>query len=90
MTIHKLVSKKNLDKRNHIQFTCFNCESIADAQKRLATRRGWPVSDYFVTDLEWRRTYSPAAQKANSGGKLVCINGQETYVPAGVEFTVSN
>ena len=63
MTIHKLVEKKSLIRPNEISMTLYNCESVTDAQSRLATRRGCPVSDYFVTDAEWHRLYCPAAQR---------------------------
>ena len=70
MTIHKLHSKRSVVKRNEIQSTFFNCDSIGHAQERDKTRRGYTLRDYFVTDAEWKRIYSPAAQKANFGSAL--------------------
>ena len=63
MKIYKLLEKKSLVRPNEIVRTFHNCDSIGDAQSRLATRRGCPVRDYFVTDAEWRRLYCPAAQR---------------------------
>jgi hypothetical protein len=61
--VFKLLEKKSMMRPNEIVRTFFDCKSIGDAQSRLATRRGCPVRDYFVTDAEWRAFYSPAAQK---------------------------
>jgi hypothetical protein len=63
MKIHKLLEKRSFVRPNQIVRTFHDCESIGEAQGRLATRRGCPVRDYFVTDVEWHRYYSPAAQK---------------------------
>ena len=90
MNVYKLSFPKSEVNRNEIVAILCNCTGVNEAQERCATPRGLPLSDYFVTKYEWSRIYSPAAQRANSGGTLVCINGQETHVPAGVEFTVSN
>lgn len=63
MIIHKLLEKKSFIRPNEIVQTLHNCDSIGEAQSRVATRRGCPVRDYFVTDAEWHRLYCLAAQE---------------------------
>jgi len=63
VNVHKLLEKRSFVRPNEIVQTFYDCNSIGEAQGRLATRRGCPVRDYFVTDVEWHRYYCPAAQR---------------------------
>ena len=75
MTIYKLAFPKSTVNRNEVVGVCFGCYGISDAQQRGRTRRGLPVSDYFVTADEWSRIYSPEAQKANLGRTQSDVRG---------------